>query len=58
VGFQARFGSHWRAHLIGVERKQRRLVAPVNTGVTVADYSSRLIPDRNSDFLSPHDDRC
>jgi hypothetical protein len=57
VGFQARFGSHWRAHLIGVERKQRRLVAPVNTGVTVADYSVRLIPDRNSDFLSPHDDR-
>ena len=57
VGFQARFASHWRAHLIGVERKQRRLVAPVNSGVTAADYSVRLIPDRNSDFLSPHDDR-
>jgi hypothetical protein len=57
VGFQARFGPHWRARLIGVERKQRRLVAPVNTGVTVEDYSIRLIPDRNSDFLSPHDDR-
>jgi hypothetical protein len=57
VGFQARLSSHWRARLMGTERKQRRLVAPVNTGVTVADYTVRVIPDRGNDYFNPVDDR-
>ncbi len=57
VGFQARFSKGWRARLVGVERKQRRLIAPVNVGVTAADYTLRLIPDVGNDFFNPVDDR-
>jgi hypothetical protein len=32
-------------------------VAPVNTGVTVADYTVRLVQDRGNDFFNPADDR-
>ncbi len=57
IGFEARFGRHWRGRLAGIEREMRRFVAPVNTGVTVADYTSRDLPDRGNDFLNPVDDR-
>jgi hypothetical protein len=57
VGFQARFGRGWRWRAIGVERKQRRLVAPVNVGVTLADFTLRQLPDRGNDFFNPIDDR-
>jgi len=57
LGFQARFGPSWRLRAIGLERKQRRLVAPVNVGVTAADYTVRMIPDRGNDFFNPIDDR-
>ena len=57
VGFQARLGQHWRARLFGVERYVRRLVAPVDAGVTLADYIPRDVWDRGNDFHNPVDDR-
>lgn len=57
LGFEARLGRRWRARLTGIERQVHRSVAPVNTGVTLDDYTARDIWDRGNDFLNPVDDR-
>jgi hypothetical protein len=57
VGLEARLSKQWRWRLTAIQRHQRDFVAPVNVGVTVADYTLRLIPDRGNDFFNPEDDR-
>jgi hypothetical protein len=57
VGLEARLSKQWRWRLTALQRHQRDFVAPVNIGVTAADYTLRLIPDRGNDFFNPEDDR-
>ena len=56
-GFESRFARHWAFRVTGSERRDYRLVAPVNEGVTLDDYAVRQIPDFGNDFLNPIDDR-
>ena len=57
VGGEARLGSSWVVRLSGIERRMRWLVAPVDVGVTLADYTSIDVFDQGADFLNPGDDR-
>jgi len=57
LGFESRFARHWAFRVTGIERRDYRLVAPVNEGVTLDDYVVRQIPDVGNDFLNPVDDR-
>lgn len=57
LGFDLRMGSRWRLKTTGFERRDTNLVAPVNEGVTLADYRAFEIPDLGADFLNPIDDR-
>ncbi|RPJ71410.1 MAG: hypothetical protein EHM24_12505 [Acidobacteria bacterium] len=56
-GFESRFARHWAFRVTGNERRDYRLVAAVNEGVTLDDYVLRQIPDAGNDFLNPVDDR-
>jgi hypothetical protein len=56
-GFESRLARHWAFRVTGSERRDYRLVAPVNEGVTLDDYTVRQIPDVGNDFLNPIDDR-
>lgn len=57
LGFDLRMGSRWRLKTTGFERRDANLVAPVNEGVTLADYRRFDIQDLGADFLNPIDDR-
>ncbi|HOC17222.1 MAG TPA: TonB-dependent receptor [Vicinamibacterales bacterium] len=57
LGFDLRMGERWRWKTTGFERRDVGLVAPVNEGVTLADYRPIDIEDRGADFLNPIDDR-
>lgn len=57
AGFEARFGARWRGRITAIEREVRHLVAPVDAGVSAADYVARDVIDRGNDFLNPIDDR-
>ena len=56
-GFDSRFGRRWAFRITGSERRDYRLIAPVNESVTLDDYVLRHIEDRGNDFLNPVDDR-
>jgi hypothetical protein len=57
LGWEFRFGPRWRFKTTGFERRDNRLVAPVNEGVTLADYRVFEVQDRGNDYLNPVDDR-
>ena len=56
-GFEGRMGRHWAVRVTGTERRDYRLIAPVNEGVTLDDYLVREVVDKGADFLNPVDDR-
>jgi hypothetical protein len=56
VGMTARIRG-WTGHLAAVHRSTRWLVAPVDVGVTAADYTPVEVFDRGNNFLDPSDDR-
>ena len=57
VGVEHRIAGNLRLRLVGTDRRDRHLVAPVNAGVGLADYTLRYLPDRGADWVGPADDR-
>jgi TonB dependent receptor/Carboxypeptidase regulatory-like domain len=47
---ESRIGGDWLIRFVGVRRRERDLVAPVNVGVTSAGYVRRQIPDPLADL--------
>jgi hypothetical protein len=57
IGIDRRFGHRLAIRVTGLDRRERDLVEPVNVGVTAADYSTILIPDRGPDWMNGTDSR-
>jgi hypothetical protein len=57
AGLEGRIAGEWRARLVALRRRERRLVAPVNVGVAPSDYGVRLVVDPGGDLLGPADDQ-
>jgi hypothetical protein len=55
-GLEFRFGS-WRAHFLGIHRRERDLVVSVNVGAPLAAYTVSYVPDPGGDILGPADDQ-
>lgn len=56
TGLEFRFGA-WRAHLLGIHRRERDLIASVNVGAPLAAYTVRYVPDPGGDILGAADDQ-
>jgi len=56
TGLAFRFGS-WRAHFLGIHRREQDLVASVNAGAPLAAYTVSYVPDPGGDILGPADDQ-
>jgi hypothetical protein len=56
TGLEFRFGA-WRAHFLGIHRRERDLLASVNVGAPLAAYTVRYVPDPGGDILGPADDQ-
>jgi hypothetical protein len=56
TGLEFRFGS-WRAHFLGIHRREQDLVASVNVGAPLAAYTVSYVPDPGGDILGPADDQ-
>jgi len=56
AGVNVRFAT-WSLRMVGVERRERELIASVNTGVTPTDYTPVSVLDAGEQFVEPQDDR-
>jgi hypothetical protein len=56
LGVEGRLGS-WSLRVAGIERRERRLIASVNTGVTADDYVARYVLDHGERYAEAEDDR-
>ena len=56
TGLEFRFGS-WRAHFLGIHRREQDLVASVNVGAPLDAYTVSYVPDPGGDILGPADDQ-
>jgi hypothetical protein len=56
VGLEARL-SKWTVHFLGLHRRQRDLVASVDTGAPIGAYTVYYVPDPSGNILSPEDDQ-
>jgi len=56
AGVNVRFGT-WSLRMAGIERRERELIASVNTGVTATDYRAVAVLDAGEQFVEPQDDR-
>jgi len=57
LGVEWRAASAWNIRFAGIARRERHLVAVVNTGVPLSGYSVRRIFDPGLDLLGPEDDQ-
>jgi hypothetical protein len=56
AGLEAQFGS-WTARFLGIHRRERNLVAPVDVGAPASSYTVYYVPDPSGDILGPADDQ-
>jgi hypothetical protein len=57
IGFELRPSATWVVRVAGLTRQDRRLIAPVNTGVPLSAYTVTTVPDPGEDVLDPADDQ-
>jgi hypothetical protein len=56
VGIEAR-SSKWTFRFLGLHRRQRDLVASVDTGAPIEAYTVQFVPDPSGNIVSPEDDQ-
>jgi hypothetical protein len=56
VGIEAH-GSKWAVRFLGLHRRQRDLVASVDTGAPLEAYTVHFVPDPSGNIVSPEDDQ-
>jgi hypothetical protein len=57
VGIEARPTAAWTVRLVGLTRRERELMAPVNSGAPSGAYTVLTVPDPGGDLLNPSDDQ-
>ncbi len=57
AGLEVRLGGSWRAHVLGIHRRERSLLAVVNEGAPLSAYRVFSVPDPGGDLVGSADDQ-